>query len=131
MAVAICTDSIIFGILAGIAIISAGVVALWWIDSKIEAWLKELGISFIDFMREFQTHLSYEEQYYYNLAHCYKTQIINMQKIQLYHNGKISKDLKHYYFPFYNFKKLLRLMIKILLKESMSCKIIFIYVFIR
>ncbi|MBZ7935832.1 hypothetical protein H2279_04150 [Campylobacter sp. B0100352/1] len=28
-----------------------------------------------------------------------------MQKIQLYYNGKIVKDLKHYYFPFYDFKK--------------------------
>ncbi|HEB7551239.1 TPA: hypothetical protein RZH73_001732, partial [Campylobacter coli] len=105
VAVAICTGSIIFGILAGVAIVAAGIAALWWINSKIEDWLKESGISFIDFMREFETHLSSEEKYYYNLAHCHKTQIRNMQRIQLYYNGKISEDLKNYYYPFYDFKK--------------------------
>ncbi|EAI0691157.1 hypothetical protein E0371_07830, partial [Campylobacter coli] len=101
VAVAICTGSIIFGILAGVA----GIADLWWINSKIEDWLKESGISFIDFMREFETHLSSEEKYYYNLAHCHKTQIRNMQRIQLYYNGKISEELKNYYYPFYDFKK--------------------------
>ncbi|WP_337195709.1 hypothetical protein [Campylobacter sp. B0100352/1] len=109
VAIAIFTGSATLGILAGIAIVGTAMVALWWINSKIESWLKEYGISFVDVMREFETHLSLgltsNERYYYNLAHCHKTQIKNMQKIQLYYNGKIVKDLKHYYFPFYDFKK--------------------------
>ena len=43
--------------------------------------------------------------YYYNLAHCHKTQIRNMQRMQLYRNGEISEELKNYYYPFYDFKK--------------------------
>ncbi|EJY5521519.1 hypothetical protein OGI34_001749, partial [Campylobacter jejuni] len=74
-------------------------------NSKIEDWLKDSGISFIDFIREYETHLSSEEKYYHNLAHCHQTQIKNMQRIQLYYDGKISKDLKNYYYPFYDVKK--------------------------
>ncbi|HDZ5106148.1 TPA: hypothetical protein RTH20_001639, partial [Campylobacter jejuni] len=103
--IAIYTSSTLLGALAAISIVGVSMIILWWINSKIENWLKESSISFIDFMREFETHLSSEEKYYYNLAHCHKTQIRNMQRIQLYHNGKISQDLKRYYFPFYNFKK--------------------------
>ncbi|HEC2653825.1 TPA: hypothetical protein R2K88_001755 [Campylobacter jejuni] len=105
VAVAIYTSSIIFGILAAISIVGIGMIILWWINSKIEDWLKDSGISFIDFIREYETHLSSEEKYYHNLAHCHQTQIKNMQRIQLYYNGKISEDLKHYYYPFYDFKK--------------------------
>ncbi|HEH5706519.1 TPA: hypothetical protein SHJ79_001872, partial [Campylobacter jejuni] len=92
-------------ILAAISIVGIGMIILWWINSKIEDWLKDSGISFIDFIREYETHLSSEEKYYHNLAHCHQTQIKNMQRIQLYYNGKISEDLKHYYYPFYDFKK--------------------------
>ncbi|WP_257225535.1 hypothetical protein [Campylobacter jejuni] len=105
VAVAIYTSSIIFGILAAISIVGTSMIILWWINSKIEDWLKDSGISFIDFIREYETHLSSEEKYYHNLAHCHQTQIRNMQRIQLYYNGKISEDLKHYYYPFYDFKK--------------------------
>ncbi|MFG5112361.1 hypothetical protein O8I57_08165, partial [Campylobacter lari] len=105
IAVAIYTSSIIFGILAAISIVGTGMIILWWINSKIEDWLKDSGISFIDFIREYETHLSFEEKYYHNLAHCHQTQIKNMQRIQLYYNGKISKDLKNYYYPFYDVKK--------------------------
>ncbi|HEF1415001.1 TPA: hypothetical protein R8R82_001859, partial [Campylobacter jejuni] len=105
VAVAIYTSSIIFGILAAISIVGIGMIILWWINSKIEDWLKDSGISFIDFIREYETHLSSEEKYYHNLTHCHQTQIKNMQRIQLYYNGKISEDLKHYYYPFYDFKK--------------------------
>ncbi|EOV5462887.1 hypothetical protein ACOQXD_001815 [Campylobacter jejuni] len=99
------TSSALLGVLAAISIVGTGMIIFWWINSKIQNWLKEGGISFIDFMREFETHLSSEEKYYYNLAHCHKTQIRNMQRIQLYYNGKISEELKKYYFPFYDFKK--------------------------
>ncbi|WP_412097376.1 putative membrane protein [Campylobacter lari] len=105
VAVAIYTGSIIFGILAAISIVGTSMIILWWINSKIEDWLKDSGISFIDFIREYETHLSSEEKYYHNLAHCHQTQIKNMQRIQLYYNGKISKDLKNYYYPFYDVKK--------------------------
>ncbi|WP_193551256.1 hypothetical protein, partial [Campylobacter jejuni] len=105
VAVAIYTSSIIFGILAAISIVGTGMIILWWINSKIEDWLKDSGISFIDFIREYETHLSSEEKYYHNLAHCHQTQIKNMQRIQLYYDGKISKDLKNYYYPFYDVKK--------------------------
>lgn len=105
VAVAIYTSSIIFGILAAISIVDTGMIILWWINSKIEDWLKDSGISFIDFIREYETHLSSEEKYYHNLAHCHQTQTKNMQRIQLYYNGKISKDLKNYYYPFYDVKK--------------------------
>ncbi|ELR6079424.1 hypothetical protein QRU92_001781 [Campylobacter jejuni] len=99
------TSSILLGVLAAISIVGIGMIILWWINSKIEDWLKDSGISFIDFIREYETHLSSEEKYYHNLAHCHQTQIKNMQRIQLYYNGKISEDLKHYYYPFYDFKK--------------------------
>ncbi|ARJ55802.1 hypothetical protein [Campylobacter cuniculorum] len=102
---AIYTSSTLLGVLAAISIVGTGMIILWWINSKIEDWLKESGISFIDFMREFETHLSPEEKYYYNLAHCHKTQIRNMQRMQLYRNGEISEELKNYYYPFYDFKK--------------------------
>ena len=103
---AIYTSSTLLGVLAAISIVGTGMIILWWINSKIEDWLKESGISFIDFMREFETHLSPEEKYYYNLAHCHKTQIRNMQRMQLYRNGEISEELKnYYYYPFYDFKK--------------------------
>ncbi|EAL7563215.1 hypothetical protein DU723_08760 [Campylobacter jejuni] len=105
VAVAIYTSSIIFGILAAISIVGTSMIILWWINSKIEDWLKDSGISFIDFIREYETHLSSEEKYYHNLAHCHQTQIKNMQRIQLYYDGKISKDLKNYYYPFYDVKK--------------------------
>ncbi|AZR09697.1 hypothetical protein A17_01893 (plasmid) [Campylobacter jejuni subsp. jejuni] len=105
VAVAIYTSSILLGVLAAISIVGIGMIILWWINSKIEDWLKDSGISFIDFIREYETHLSSEEKYYHNLAHCHQTQIKNMQRIQLYYNGKISEDLKHYYYPFYDFKK--------------------------
>ncbi|WP_337195704.1 hypothetical protein [Campylobacter sp. B0100352/1] len=39
MAIAIFTGSATLGILAGIAIVSTAMVALWWINSKIESWL--------------------------------------------------------------------------------------------
>ncbi|EJM0781730.1 hypothetical protein NNT48_001874 [Campylobacter jejuni] len=99
------TSSILLGVLTAISIVGIGMIILWWINSKIEDWLKDSGISFIDFIREYETHLSSEEKYYHNLAHCHQTQIKNMQRIQLYYNGKISEDLKHYYYPFYDFKK--------------------------
>ncbi|EPS4956783.1 TPA: hypothetical protein ACJE6C_001747, partial [Campylobacter jejuni] len=99
------TSSILLGVLAAISIVGIGMIILWRINSKIEDWLKDSGISFIDFIREYETHLSSEEKYYHNLAHCHQTQIKNMQRIQLYYNGKISEDLKHYYYPFYDFKK--------------------------
>ncbi|MBF7059653.1 hypothetical protein IY972_01835, partial [Campylobacter volucris] len=105
VAVAIYTSSIIFGILAAISIVGTGMIILWRINSKIEDWLKDSGISFIDFIRECETHLSFEEKYYHNLAHCHQTQTKNMQRIQLYYNGKISKDLKNYYYPFYDVKQ--------------------------
>ncbi|AJD06383.1 hypothetical protein UPTC16712_0873 [Campylobacter lari RM16712] len=99
------TSSTLLGVLAAISIVGTGMIILWWINSKIEDWLKDSGISFIDFIREYETHLSSEEKYYHNLAHCHQTQIKNMQRIQLYYNGKISKDLKNYYYPFYDVKK--------------------------
>ncbi|AJC84778.1 hypothetical protein CPEL_0960 [Campylobacter peloridis LMG 23910] len=99
------TSSTLLGVLAAISIVGTGMIILWWINSKIEDWLKDSGISFIDFIREYETHLSSEEKYYYNLAHCHQTQIKNMQRIQLYYDGKISKDLKNYYYPFYDVKK--------------------------
>ncbi|MGM9073645.1 hypothetical protein ACTFDP_06810, partial [Campylobacter jejuni] len=49
VATAIYTGSITLGILAGVTIVTAGIAALWWINSKIEDWLKDSGISFIDF----------------------------------------------------------------------------------
>ncbi|MGM8975152.1 hypothetical protein ACTFDJ_05440, partial [Campylobacter jejuni] len=52
VATAIYTGSITLGILAGVTIVTAGIAALWWINSKIEDWLKDSGISFIDFIRE-------------------------------------------------------------------------------
>ncbi|MBT0825292.1 hypothetical protein KJQ78_08510 [Campylobacter lari] len=104
-AIAIITSSTLLGVLAAISIVGTGMIILWWINSKIEDWLKDSGISFIDFIREYETHLSSEEKYYHNLAHCHQTQIKNMQRIQLYYNGKISKDLKNYYYPFYDVKK--------------------------
>ena len=57
---AIYTSSTLLGVLAAISIVGTGMIILWWINSKIEDWLKESGISFIDFMREFETHLSPE-----------------------------------------------------------------------
>ncbi|MFY4691544.1 hypothetical protein ACOTVD_11000, partial [Campylobacter jejuni] len=99
------TSGTLLGVLAAISIVGTAMITLWWINSKIEDWLKESGISFIDFIREYETHLSSEEKYYHNLAHCHKTQIRNMQRIQLYYDGKISKDLKNYYYPFYDVKK--------------------------
>ncbi|HDZ4329968.1 TPA: hypothetical protein RTB68_001897, partial [Campylobacter jejuni] len=102
---AIAITSTLLAVLAAISIVGTGMIILWWINSKIEDWLKDSGISFIDFIREYETHLSSEEKYYYNLAHCHQTQIKNMQRIQLYYNGKILEDLKHYYYPFYDFKK--------------------------
>uniref|UniRef100_UPI002241BD23 hypothetical protein n=1 Tax=Campylobacter jejuni TaxID=197 RepID=UPI002241BD23 len=99
------TSGTLLGVLAAISIVGTGMIILWWINSKIEDWLKDSGISFIDFIREYETHLSSEEKYYHNLAHCHQTQIKNMQRIQLYYDGKISKDLKNYYYPFYDFKK--------------------------
>ncbi|HBK1643330.1 TPA: hypothetical protein LGB10_001667 [Campylobacter jejuni] len=99
------TSGTLLGVLAAISIVGTGMIILWWINSKIEDWLKDSGISFIDFIREYETHLSSEEKYYHNLAHCHQTQIKNMQRIQLYYDGKISKDLKNYYYPFYDVKK--------------------------
>ncbi|MBT0816542.1 hypothetical protein, partial [Campylobacter lari] len=104
-AIAIITSSTLLGVLAAISIVGTSMIILWWINSKIEDWLKDSGISFIDFIREYETHLSSEEKYYHNLAHCHQTQIKSMQRIQLYYNGKISKDLKNYYYPFYDVKK--------------------------
>ncbi|WP_236633078.1 hypothetical protein, partial [Campylobacter armoricus] len=98
-------SSTLLGVLAAISIVGTSMIILWWINSKIEDWLKDSGISFIDFIREYETHLSSEEKYYHNLAHCHQTQIKNMQRIQLYYNDKISKDLKNYYYPFYDVKK--------------------------
>ncbi|MCR6571806.1 hypothetical protein [Campylobacter insulaenigrae] len=91
------TSSTLLGVLAAISIVGTSMIILWWINSKIEDWLKDSGISFIDFIREYETHLSSEEKYYHNLAHCHQTQIKNMQRIQLYYNGKISKIMSFYF----------------------------------
>ncbi|EJS8869028.1 hypothetical protein NV692_001704 [Campylobacter jejuni] len=114
------TSGTLLGVLAAISIVGTGMIILWWINSKIEDWLKDSGISFIDFIREYETHLSSEEKYYHNLAHCHQTQIKNMQRIQLYYDGKISKDLKNYYYPFYDVKKTLSLLNEKSLLKSIS-----------
>lgn len=108
VASAIITGSVTLGILAGVALVVLGGTVLWWISSKIETLLNELGTSLIDFIREFNSHLSLtltpKERAFYSLSHCHRITIKRMQNIQLHFNGKIVKDLEHFYFPFYNFE---------------------------